>query len=133
MCKIWHKQSIYKTETDHGHGGQTCVCQGRRGGRGTVGDFGVGRCRQLHLEQTDDGVLLYSTGNSIQSLGLEHDGKWKKKKQKTKTKTKNNQRVCMGGWVTFLYRRNCRNIVNQLYLNEKKIFLKRGVPLVARL
>ena len=30
--KIWPKWSIYKTETDHGHGGQACVCQGTRQG-----------------------------------------------------------------------------------------------------
>ena len=37
--KIQHKLSIYKTETDHGHGGQTCVCQGE--GVGWTGSLGV--------------------------------------------------------------------------------------------
>ena len=36
--------------------------------RGTDGEFGVGRCKLLHLERMGDGVLLYSTGNCIQSL-----------------------------------------------------------------
>ena len=37
--------------------------------------FGVGRCKLLHLEWINNEVLPYSTGNSIQSLGLEHDGR----------------------------------------------------------
>ena len=41
-----------------------------KGGRGAWDgqEFGVGRCKLLHLE-----CLLYSTGNYIQSLGIEHD------------------------------------------------------------
>ena len=35
----------------------------------------VDRCRLLHLEQMGDGVLLCSTGNCVQSLVLEYDGK----------------------------------------------------------
>ena len=58
-----------QNRTDHGHGGQTCVCSG--GERGTDGEFGVGRCRLRYLEWMGDGVLLYSTGNCIRSLGLE--------------------------------------------------------------
>ena len=34
--------------------------------------FGVGRCKLLHLEGMRNEVLLYSTGDYIQSLGLEH-------------------------------------------------------------
>ena len=36
-------------------------------------EFGVGRCKPLHLEQMGNGVLLHSIGNCVQSLGLEHD------------------------------------------------------------
>ena len=35
--------------------------------------FGVGRCKLLHLEWMSNEVLLYSTGNYTQSLGIEHD------------------------------------------------------------
>ena len=38
-------------------------------------EFGVGRCKLLHLEWISNEVLLYSTGNNIQSLGIEHDGR----------------------------------------------------------
>ena len=64
------------------------------GKRGTDGEVGVGRCRLLHLEWMGDEVLLYSTGNGIQSLG-ENEREKKKKKQ-----------VWMGGYVTLLYSRN---------------------------
>ena len=73
--KVWHKWPIYKRETDHGHGGQTCVCQREEGEREADGEFGVGRCRLLDVEQMSDGVLMYSTGNCIQPLEKEPDGK----------------------------------------------------------
>ena len=44
-------------------------------------------------------VLLYSTGNYIQSLGKDHDGRKYEKKN---------------DWVTSLYSRNWHNIINQL-------------------
>ena len=45
------------------------------GGSGVEGEFGVGRSKLLHLERISNEVLLYSTGNYIQSLGIEHDGR----------------------------------------------------------
>ena len=44
------------------------------------GESGVGRCKRLHLEPISKEVLLYSTGNSIQSLGTDHDGREHEKK-----------------------------------------------------
>ena len=44
---------------------------GGGGGRGLVGKFGVGRYKLLHLEWTSCEILLNSTGNYIQSLGIE--------------------------------------------------------------
>lgn len=44
-------------------------------GRGWVDmEFGVGRCKVLHLEWISNEVLLYNTGNYIQSQHREHDG-----------------------------------------------------------
>ena len=37
--------------------------------------LGVDRCKPLYLGWISKEVLLYSTGNSIQSLGIEHDGR----------------------------------------------------------
>ena len=51
------------------------VAKRERGGSRLDKEFGVGRCKLLHLEWISYGVLLYSTGTYIQSLGLEHDGR----------------------------------------------------------
>ena len=65
------------------------------------GEFGIARCKLLHLEWIRNGVLLYSTGNYVQSLGVENDGRWYEKKY-----------VCVYNllyiydWVTILYSRN---------------------------
>ena len=59
----------------HRHGEQTCGCQGGGGGSGMEWEFGVNRSKLLHLEWTSNEVLLYSTVNYIQFLGIEHDGR----------------------------------------------------------
>ena len=57
----------------HRCGDQTCNCQG--GGSGMDWEFGVSRCKLLHLEWISNEVLLYSTGNYIWFLGIDHGGK----------------------------------------------------------
>ena len=66
---------IYKRETDHGQGEQTCGGWGEGGGSGMDGEFGAVRCKLLYLEWIINGFLLHSTGNYVQSLGVEHDGR----------------------------------------------------------
>ena len=44
------------------------------------GEFGVRRCNLFHLEWISKEVLLCSTGNSSQSLVIEHDGRQHEKK-----------------------------------------------------
>ena len=44
-------------------------------GSGMDGEFGVSRYRLLHLEWISNEVLIYSTGNYIQTLKMEHDGR----------------------------------------------------------
>ena len=44
-------------------------------GSGMDWEFGVSRCKPLHLEWMSNRVLLDSTGNYIQSFGIEHDGR----------------------------------------------------------
>ena len=57
--------STEKKQT-HGHGEQTCVCQGKgRVGSGMDWEFGVSRCKLLHLGWISNEILLYSTGNYI--------------------------------------------------------------------
>ena len=38
-------------------------------------EFGVSRCKQLHVEWISNEVLLYSTGKYIQTLGIDNDGR----------------------------------------------------------
>ena len=61
----------YKRETDHRHGEQTCGCQGEAGKSVMDWEFGVVRCKLLPVEWINNEVLLYSTGNSIQALGID--------------------------------------------------------------
>ena len=68
-------------------------------GRGTSWGVGVSRCKLFHLEWISDEVLLYTTGNSIQSLSI------------------NRECLCMYDRVTLLYSRHWHNSVNQLYFN----------------
>ena len=60
----------------------------------------------MHFE--DNKVLLYSAGNYIQSLGIDHDGEEYKK-----------ECIYMYNWVTLLHSRNWHNIVSQLYFSTK--------------
>ena len=61
---------IYSTETEHGE--QTCGC---RRGVGREWEFGINIHNLLHLEWSNNKVLLYSTGKYIQSPGIDHDEK----------------------------------------------------------
>ena len=38
-------------------------------------EFGISRCRLLHMEGINDKVLIYSTGNCIQYREINHNGK----------------------------------------------------------
>ena len=50
------------------------------GGSGMDWELGVNRCNLLHLEWMSNEVLLNGTGNYIQSLEREHDGRYYKKR-----------------------------------------------------
>ena len=51
------------------------IAKREKGGSGVDEEFGVVRCKLLHLEHIRNEVLLDSTGNYIQSLGIDHDGR----------------------------------------------------------
>ena len=59
----------------HIHREKTFGCQGGRGGSGMDWELGVSRCKLLHLEWISNEALLYSTGENIQSLEVELDGR----------------------------------------------------------
>ena len=62
------------TEKTHGLGEQNCDCQGGGGGSGMDWESGVNKYKLLQLEWMSNEILLYSTGNYIQALAMEHDG-----------------------------------------------------------
>ena len=64
-----------KRKRTHRHREQTCGCQGDGRMSGMDCKFGVGRCKLLLVESISSEVLLYSTGNCIQSRGIDHDGR----------------------------------------------------------
>ena len=70
-------------------------------------EFGVSRCKQLHIGWINNKVLLYSTGNYIQYPAINHNGKEYEK-----------ECVYMYNGITVLYSRNEHNIVNQLYFHK---------------
>ena len=94
------------------------VAKGEERGNGIDLRFGVSRCKLLHLKWINNKVLLYSTGNCIQSPGTEHDGK----------EYKNYIYI----YVTLMYSRNWHNTVNQLYFHDKKQRVKASAPMCIR-
>ena len=63
-----------KQKQTHRHREQTCGCQ--EGGMDW--EFGTSRCKLLYTGWINNKVLLYSTGNYIQYLVINHNGKEKK-------------------------------------------------------
>ena len=66
-----------KQKQTHRHREQICGYQALGGGMDW--EFGVSRCKLLHLEWINNRVLLHSTGNYIQYPGINHNGKEYKK------------------------------------------------------
>ena len=82
----------------------------RGGGGGEMdGEFGIRRCKLLNIEWINNKVLLYSTGNYIQSPVINHNGKEYEKEYTCITES-----LCCTAEIT---------IVNQLHFN--KINLKK--------
>ena len=63
-----------KQKQTHRYREQTCGHQGA-GGRGTDWEFGISRCKLLYIGWINNKVLLYSAGNYIQYLVINHNGK----------------------------------------------------------
>ena len=51
------------------------VAKGQEGWGGKDWEFGISRCRLLHVGWINNKVLLYSTGNYIQQPVITHNGK----------------------------------------------------------
>ena len=64
----------------HSHKERLVVAKGEGRRSGMDGEFGVSRCKLFHLERISNEALLCSTGDYIQSLVIEHDGRYYDKK-----------------------------------------------------
>ena len=64
-----------KQKQTHGQGEQICHYQGGGQGSGMAWEFEGSRCKLLYLEWVDCKVLLYRTGNYIQSPRINHNRK----------------------------------------------------------
>ena len=60
---IYGTNELFHRKENHGHGEQTCGCQG--GGSGMDWKFGVNRCKLLPLKCISNEILLYSTGKYV--------------------------------------------------------------------
>ena len=68
-------EHIYKTETDSDVEYRIVVAKGEEGRGGMYWEFGVSRCKLLHIEWINNKILLYSTENYIQCRMIKHNGK----------------------------------------------------------
>ena len=73
--KYGTNEPTMKQKQTHRRGQQTCGCQGGGGGGGKDWEFGISRCNLLYIGWINSKVLLYSTGNYIQSPVINHNGK----------------------------------------------------------
>ena len=65
----------------HRHREQTRDCQGGGHLGGGMGwEFGISRCKLLHIEWVENKILFYSTGNYVQYPVRKHNGKEYEKK-----------------------------------------------------
>ena len=102
---VWHKWT-YLQNKKQAYREQPCSCQrgeGTQVRRGVHREFGVGRCKLLHLEWINNKVLMYGTGSYVQYPGINHNGKDYKRRI-----------IYVYNWVTLLYIRDWHNTVNQL-------------------
>ena len=66
-------EHICQTKTDSQN--RLVVTKGEGSGGGKNWEFGISRCKLLYIGWINNKVLLYSTGNYIQYLVINHNGK----------------------------------------------------------
>ena len=64
-----------KQKQTHRHREQSCDCQGGGAGGGKDWEFGISRCKLLHIEWKNNKTLLYSRENCTQYPMINHSGK----------------------------------------------------------
>ena len=58
---------------NHGHGEQSCGCQGEMWGEWDDWEVEVNTCKLFPLKWISNEILLYTTGNCILAFMVEHD------------------------------------------------------------
>ena len=69
------KSLSMKQKQTRRHREETGGCQGGGGGRGMDWEFGISRCKLLHIGWINKKVFLYNTGNHIQYPVINHNRK----------------------------------------------------------
>jgi len=83
-----------KQKQTHRYREEICDCQGRKGRGGRMDwEFGISRCKLLHIEWVSNRVLLCSIGNYIQYPVLTHNGKVYEKIHICGTARRSNQSI----------------------------------------
>ena len=68
-------EHIYKTKADLDIENRLVIAKWEKGGRRKDWESGINRCKLLYVGWINHKALLYSTGNSIQYLVINHNGK----------------------------------------------------------
>ena len=83
-----------KQKQTHRYREEICDCQGRKGRGGRMAwEFGISRCKLLHIERGNNRVLLCSIGTYIQYPVLTHNGKVYEKIHICGTARRSNQSI----------------------------------------
>ena len=85
ISHIWNlkydtKERIYEKETGLQTKRTDVAAKGEKGQGKMAWIFGVSKCKPVYIEQINNKVLLYSTGNYIQFLVISNNGKEYKKR-----------------------------------------------------
>ena len=78
LCHVYGTNESFHGKEYHGLGEETFGCQGQGGRSGMDWEVGVNRCRLLPLKWISNEILLYSTGNYVESHPMELDNVRKK-------------------------------------------------------
>ena len=62
---IWHKYISTEKKQTHGHGEQTHGCQEEKGGKEMDWEFGISRCKLLHMEWVSNEIPLYIAQGTV--------------------------------------------------------------------
>ena len=105
--KIWHKWNYLRNRNRiRDIENRLVVAEGERSERRLGLEFGIRWCKLVYTEWINNKILLYSTGNYIQCLVVNHNGKNMKKNVCVCVCVCVCVHIYMYIWVTLLYNSN---------------------------